>query len=65
MSNKEKFEMVFGFKPNTESCVISEDFCEVRHEELRSDPHFDDANIVCCLCKYYEWWNNEYNEAHN
>lgn len=52
MTNKEKFEEVFGYKPNTvtddiENCMFSESVCE-------------QADFDCDNCPFLGWWDKEY-----
>ena len=54
MTNCEKFEEVFGFKPEPMSeCIIPYGMCpvELRGESVGCNP--DD-------CQYYYFWNKEY-----
>ena len=52
MSNIEKFKEVFGFEPNTNSCIIPENQAEC----VLCD------NVECDKCKYENWWECEYKE---
>ena len=47
MTNREKFEEIFGFSPEDESCPASMRTCAILH-----------TNCVDCL--YWNWWNKEY-----
>ena len=47
ITNREKFEEIFGFSPEDESCPASMRTCAILH-----------TNCVDCL--YWNWWNKEY-----
>ena len=52
MTNREKFEEVFGFKPNDDAecvapmliCYINDNICASKEKE----------------CPFYDWWDKEY-----
>ena len=48
MTNKEKFEKVFGFEPNdTLECIVPHEVCET-------------VSGVCFECPFGDFWNKEY-----
>ena len=46
-TNKEKFEEIFGFEPNTNTCLIPKSKCNGNPAE-------------CNGCQYDDWWTSEY-----
>ena len=49
-TNKEVFKQVFGFDPNTNTCVMSKDCCNGNPAE-------------CDGCRFNDWWNAPYKES--
>ena len=52
MENAEKFKEVFGFKPDTDACVMPNAMCLKAQEE----------GIItsCAECSLYGFWHKEY-----
>lgn len=52
MTNAEKFKEVFGFKPDTTACVVSDNMCAKAHEV---------SNINSCEeCNLRNWFEKPY-----
>lgn len=50
MTNREKFQIVFGFDPNdTFECIAPKEECK------RDRP--------CCECEYMNFWDKEYKDG--
>ncbi len=54
MTNAEKFEEVFGIKPDVESMVI---ICPIREVFKRGCKYYEDSG---CHCE--KWWREKYKE---
>lgn len=54
MTNREKFEEIFGFKPYpNDVCVINDQTCLIGVENIET---------TCEQCPYNNWWEWEYKE---
>lgn len=60
MTNAEKFKEVFGYAPDTDSCIAPQKVCD-KQAEL----HIKDADIktMCEDCPFKDWWHKEYKEC--
>lgn len=54
MTNLQKFEQVFGFKPDGSPCVLFEQKSEVCEK-----------TDLCEECTYGDWWRWEYRKGDN
>lgn len=52
MKNREKFEEIFGFKPNNVSCALS--------AEYKCSADKSKSNNFCDGCYYDRFWDKEY-----
>lgn len=52
MTNAEKFKEVFGFKPKTNVCIISETMCRKARERQKL--------YSCGYCDLKDWWGKQY-----
>lgn len=57
MTNAEKFNEVFGYKPDTNSCLAPQKVCD-KQAELHIDN--SGSEVMCSDCGFKDWWNKEY-----
>lgn len=60
MTNAEKFKEVFGYAPDTNSCLAPQKVCDKQAELHLEDIEDEYSSKMCNDCGFKDWWNKEY-----